>query len=579
MSSPSNERLTHLVYEASLDNSLLPELILELTEQVQMAADGRMIEADQRHDLSDLMIHFRRAIEISEKMVRLQERESDLEAVLGTFAVGIALVDDNGAPLVINQAMRETGLALDAPIKLLPATGGNEEEAKAKTLSRWVSESNRLETPQSLMTRESETTYLLLPRQEAISMGFPAKAAAVLVATNQNTADGLRALASAHDLTLREQALVRGLMETSDLRKASTAMGISYESGRTYLKRVFEKTGLNSQVDLINTIAKSPLSMFRQRETTDAERFQVRRLLRLPDGRMLEYFILGPEDGRPVVLFDALSGSSIDLTGFPRQYLEHLDHYGVRLIMPCRPGIYRSDFKKMTSLREFAPDLECLFDALGYDQVSLMSFSFGSGVALGTAHELQGRIRKVVLSSPSYPSYKHDNWRELDQFYHLSAVLAQRWPAMFRQLIPFLVRSIIQNAPRYMERYCKRTPSAHDVELLSHPTISIRSSKMLEERTAGGVNGMVEENLLNARGWDFDVRHVLAETEIYHGADDNVAPAQGGELLSRHLPNASFTLFDDRGHYQHISSWPWMVARAAGLDVRPYDRTYTIPTV
>lgn len=113
MSSPSNERLTHLVYEASLDNSLLPELILELTEQVQMAADGRMIEADQRHDLSDLMIHFRRAIEISEKMVRLQERESDLEAILGTFAVGIALVDDSGTPLVINQAMRETGLALD----------------------------------------------------------------------------------------------------------------------------------------------------------------------------------------------------------------------------------------------------------------------------------------------------------------------------------------------------------------------------------------------------------------------------------------------------------------------------------
>jgi pimeloyl-ACP methyl ester carboxylesterase/DNA-binding CsgD family transcriptional regulator len=579
MSLSTNERLTHLVYEASLDNSLLPELILELTEQVQMAADGRMIEADQRHDLSDLMIHFRRAIEISEKMVRLQERESDLEAVLGTFAVGIALVDDSGAPLVINQAMRETGLALDAPIKLLPAGASDKEETKAKTLSRWVSESNRLESPQSLMTRESETTYLLLPRQEAIRMGFPAKAAAVLVATNPNTTDGLRALASAHGLTLREQALVRGLVETSDLRKASEAMGISYESGRTYLKRVFEKTGLSSQVDLINTIAKSPLSMFRERETTDAERFQVRRLLRLPDGRMLEYFILGPEDGKPVVLFDALSGSSIDLTGFPRQYLEHLEHYGVRLIMPCRPGIYRSDFKKMTSLRDFAPDLESLFDALGYAQVSLMSFSFGSGIALATAHEMPERIRKVLLSSPSYPVYKHENWRELDQFYHLSAVLAQRWPAMFRQLIPFLVRSIIQNAPRYMERYCKRSPSAHDIALLSHPTIGIRSSKMLEERTAGGVNGMVEENLLNSRGWDFDVRHILTEIEIYHGADDNVAPSQGGELLSKHLPHATFTLFDDRGHYQHISSWPWMVARAAGLNVAPYDRTYTIPTL
>lgn len=30
-------QLTHLVYEASLDNSLWPELILELTEEVQRA--------------------------------------------------------------------------------------------------------------------------------------------------------------------------------------------------------------------------------------------------------------------------------------------------------------------------------------------------------------------------------------------------------------------------------------------------------------------------------------------------------------------------------------------------------------
>ena len=111
MVNPTNERLTHLVYEASLDNSLLPELILELTDQVQRAADGTAIEGETRQDLGDLMEHFRRAIEISEKMVQLQERGSDLEAVLGTFAVGIALIDDHGAPMLINRAMRGTSTA------------------------------------------------------------------------------------------------------------------------------------------------------------------------------------------------------------------------------------------------------------------------------------------------------------------------------------------------------------------------------------------------------------------------------------------------------------------------------------
>jgi len=118
--------------------------------------------------------------------------------------------------------------------------------------------------------------------------------------------------------------------------------------------------------------------------------------------------------------------------------------YGVRLVMPCRPGIYRSDYKDMKSLRDFAPDIEELMDHLGFETAALMSFSFGSGIALATACELGPRISKVVLSSPSYPVYKHEDWRELDQFYHLSAVLARRWPAMFRQLIPFIVRSIVK---------------------------------------------------------------------------------------------------------------------------------------
>ncbi|MEM6406838.1 MAG: alpha/beta fold hydrolase, partial [Pseudomonadota bacterium] len=113
-------------------------------------------------------------------------------------------------------------------------------------------------------------------------------------------------------------------------------------------------------------------------------------------------------------------------------YMEHLQAYGVRLVMPCRPGIYRSDFKQHNSLRDFAPDVEELMDHLGLDRVALMAFSFGSGIALATAKELSDRVTKVILSSPSFPVYKHENWRELDQFYHLSAVLARRWPAMFR---------------------------------------------------------------------------------------------------------------------------------------------------
>jgi len=249
----------------------------------------------------------------------------------------------------------------------------------------------------------ADEQFTMLPRAEATRMGFPAKAACVLVSSSANKNEGLHALAAAHNLTLREQALVRGLVKSGDLKVAAADIGVSYESARTYLKRVFEKTGHKSQPALLNAISQNPLASFRAREMSDEERYQVRQILTLSDGRALEYFILGPENGKPVLLFDALSGSSIDLLGWPKQYLEHLVAYGVRLVMPCRPGIYRSDYKDMKSLRDFAPDIEELMDHLGFETAALMSFSFGSGIALATACELGPRISKVVLSSPSYP--------------------------------------------------------------------------------------------------------------------------------------------------------------------------------
>ncbi len=575
----TDDRLTHMIYEASLDNSLLPELILELTQQVQMIADGELIEAESKLGLDDLMEHFRRALEISEKMVTLQERENDLESILSTFSVGFALLDDEGQVIVANRAMRETGLALGQHRALLLEVPKSELQQTRKPITYWISRANLSEKPQPLAVPDAEEQFVLLPRSKATRMGFPAKAAGVLVSSAASKSEGLRALATSHGLTQRETALVRALMGSGDLKAAAEDIGVSYESARTYLKRVFDKTGYKSQPALLNAVTQNPLAAFRARGVSDEEKYQVRQLLTLSDGRKLEYFILGPEDGQPVLLFDALSGSSIDLLGWPKHYLEHLDAYGVRLVMPCRPGIYRSDFKQLESLRDFAPDIEELIDHLGFATVGLMAFSFGSGVALATALELEHRVTKVVLSSPSYPAYKHKNWRDLDQFYHLSAVLARRWPAMFRQLIPFIVRSIIQNAASYMERYCRRTDSEDDKRILLHPTIGIRSAKMLEERTAGGIKGMVEENLLNSRGWDFDPKSIQCPVEVFHGSYDNVAPYEGGRLLAKHLPNGQFTLFEDKGHYHHINNWPWMVARATEQDVVPGDRTYQIPSM
>lgn len=574
-----SEQLIHLVYDASLDNSLWPELVLTLTEQLEKVRET-LPASEQQTSINNITEHFLRAFSISERIVSLQEREGHLSAILNTFSFGLALIDEQGDVILKNSAMlAQPNIArlFDrsvTPLLRCPAT------EKEQTLRQWVSQINRTDEPNALALPSNDgSTLLMLPRREAVRMGFPPKAAAVLLVTDASENDGVRAFAAQYGLTKRETDLVAAILQKGDLKEAAAGIDLSYESARTYLKRVYEKTGSRSQVDLVQKLRSGPLNVLQKRRTTGEEQHRVRRRTRLKDGRSLEYFTLGPQNGRTVVHFDALAGITVDMVGNPAGVLATLEKYNIRLITPCRPGGFRSSPKTMTSLCDFSDDIVELLDHLKVDRFSIFAVSFGAGSALAIAHEMQDRVDRVVLSAAAYPDYHPPNWRDLDLFYQMSGVLGRRWPAMLRQMLPFLIRSIMQNVDRYFDRYISKTRSTHDIAALSNPFLRSRMAEMLGERTAAGMSGMVEENVLNAQGWDFDVANISVPVSIYHGTLDNVAPLAGAALLAKRLPNGTLTELPEHGHYHHLTGWPWLLARAAGHDVGIGSETYEIPEI
>jgi len=572
-----SDTLIHLVYDASLDNSIWPELILRLSEQLENAYETLPTSSEQS-SIEDIATHFKRAFSISERIVDLQEREGQLSAVLDTFSFGIALIGEGGETIIKNSAtMMKPEIArifdkATAPLLRCPLT---EVE---RSLKQWVNQVNLVDEPNALaLPSETTTDLLLLPRLVAVRMGFPPIAAAVLLVADASESDGLRAFAAEHGLTKREADLLFAIAREGDLKKAAAQIELSYESGRTYLKRIYEKSGVRSQVDLIQKLYSGPMNILRKRGASQEEVHRVRRLIRLQDGRNLEYFTLGPESGWPVVHFDALAGITIDAVGNPVGVLAHLERYNIRLITPCRPGGFRSTSKPMTSLRDFSGDVEELLDYLGVDRFSVFGVSFGGATAMAVTHDLQDRIDRVVLSAAPYPEYLPPNWRDLDQFYQMFGVLGRKWPGMFRKMLPFMIRSIMQNVDRYFDRYLSKTKSAHDIVALSNPFIRIRMAEMLSERTAAGMSGMVEENVLNAQVWDFDAADISVPVEIYHGALDNVTPLAGAALLVERLPNGTLTALPEHGHYHHLTGWPWLLARAGGRAVEVGADSYSIP--
>jgi DNA-binding CsgD family transcriptional regulator len=84
---------------------------------------------------------------------------------------------------------------------------------------------------------------------------------AVLVGVHGDaTDDAVGGLQELYGLTGAELRLAQALLLGQSLRLAASKLGLSYETTRTYLKRLFDKTGTRRQPDLVRTLLTSIVS-------------------------------------------------------------------------------------------------------------------------------------------------------------------------------------------------------------------------------------------------------------------------------------------------------------------------------
>jgi DNA-binding CsgD family transcriptional regulator len=79
------------------------------------------------------------------------------------------------------------------------------------------------------------------------------------VPTQEPTLDAV--LCRLYGFTAAEARLVLTLVESDGLAAAAGELGITLNTARTHLKRVFEKTGTRRQSDLIRRLLRGPLAL------------------------------------------------------------------------------------------------------------------------------------------------------------------------------------------------------------------------------------------------------------------------------------------------------------------------------
>jgi DNA-binding CsgD family transcriptional regulator/pimeloyl-ACP methyl ester carboxylesterase len=149
-------------------------------------------------------------------------------------------------------------------------------------------------------------------------------------------------LEQAYGITASESEVCRLVFELRDLDEVALARGVSIDTVRTQVKRIFAKLGLHSKAELVKLLAMlcaRTMAIAKQNDLTWADPLGRETLLTRPDGRKLAFSWTGAAQGRDVLFVHG---------GLPLFYLEQttqvmLEKVGVRLVCLSMPGHGSSD--------------------------------------------------------------------------------------------------------------------------------------------------------------------------------------------------------------------------------------------
>ena len=264
--------------------------------------------------------------------------------------------------------------------------------------------------------------------------------------------------------------------------------------------------------------------------------------VRLGDGRTLAYAEWGDPDGWPV----------LGCHGSPSSRLErHVEddgayrRWGVRLIVPDRPGFGRSDPHRGRRITDWPADVAQLLDQLGIDRFAVLSLSGGAAYALACAHFFEDRVRAVgVLGGAPPPDVP---WPWPGWVPRGMRVAAHRPFPAAALLRPVFAPTALR--PAMIPRYLQVRLNAADRRVIGRPAVRRILSETFTEGLRHGSAALAEDRALLFRPWGFPLSAVRQHVDIWHGTQDWMVPVALGRVLGAMLPNASAHWFAGEGHF------------------------------
>jgi pimeloyl-ACP methyl ester carboxylesterase len=269
------------------------------------------------------------------------------------------------------------------------------------------------------------------------------------------------------------------------------------------------------------------------------------RELSLPGGRRLAYADLGDPKGLPVLYCHGFPSCRIEARFAARAAAG----VGLRLIVPDRPGLGRSEPLPGRQLLDWPADAAALADHLGADTFALVGVSGGGPYALACAWELGARVRALALVCPLGPLSEPRATAGMALPTRLILGLARRAPATARALNGLVTAPLMTRFPGAVSALLGASASEPDRRLMADPEIRAWLDENVREALRQGGRRASEDLAVLTADWDIDPAAVEVPTSLWHGAADTVVPPATGAALAERLPGCRHHPMPDEGHF------------------------------
>ena len=266
----------------------------------------------------------------------------------------------------------------------------------------------------------------------------------------------------------------------------------------------------------------------------------------LSDGRVLQVWVEGPDEGDLVIWHHGTPGSGLPY----RPSVEDARRRGLRLASYSRPGYGASARHEGRSVADCAADAAAIADRVGAERFFTGGGSGGGPHALACAARLPDRVLGAVSVSGIVPwgagdidflqgmgEANHEEFgAAVDGPDALRVWMDEHWKEWADAGTPEEIVASMRDLVSDVDRACVTGEFAE--YLVEDSGVSL----------ANGYWGWFDDDLAFTRDWGFDSADIHVPVAIWQGRQDRFVPFAHGEWLAKHVPDARPHLYEEHGH-------------------------------